>query len=112
PITSENNFQLNKQLQYDYGQSFAQLQQINVPAVHDLGYTGEGVVICVMDARFNRLSHEVFASLDIIAAWVFVNGDAKVGDEGDMGTGENGSQTLSVIGDYKEDDLIKPAFNA
>jgi len=112
PITSENNFQLNKQLQYDYGQSFAQLQQINVPAVHDLGYTGEGVVICVMDAGFNRLSHEVFANLDIIAAWDFVNGDPNVGDEGDMGTGSHGTQTLSVIGGFKEGDLIGPAFNA
>jgi serine protease AprX len=34
---------------FDYGDSYSQLQQINVPAVHDLGYTGQGITICLMD---------------------------------------------------------------
>ena len=60
---------------YDYGDSYAQLQQINVPAVHDSGFTGQGITICVMDAGFNRLSHDAFLSMNIIAAWDFVNND-------------------------------------
>lgn len=103
---------LNKQFSYNYGPSLTQVQQINVPEVHDLGYTGQGVTICVMDAGFNRLSHQAFSNMNIIAAWDFVNGDPNVGDEGDMGEGSHGTQTLSTIGGFFEGELIGPAFNA
>jgi serine protease AprX len=96
----------------DYGDSFTQLQQINVPAAHDSGFTGQGVTICVMDAGFNRLSHDAFLSMDIIATWDFVNNDPNVGDEGDMGEGSHGTQTLSTIGGYAPGHLIGPAFNS
>jgi serine protease AprX len=96
----------------DYGTSFTQVNQINVPAVHDLGYTGQGVIICSMDAGFNNLAHEVFDSLNIIATWDFVNGDPNVGDEGDMGSGSHGTATLSTIGGFKEGQLIGTAFGS
>jgi len=113
-----SNSQLNKLKQpenvytLDYGNSFTQLQQINVPAVHDLGYSGQGVTICVMDAGFNRLSHEAFASMTIIAKWDFVNNDPGVGDSTDMGSGSHGTQTLSTIGGFKLGSLIGPAFGS
>ena len=96
----------------DYGDSYTQLQQINVPAAHDSGFTGQGITICVMDAGFNRLSHDAFLSMDIIAAWDFVNNDPNVGDESDMGEGSHGTQTLSTIGGYAPGHLIGPAFNS
>jgi hypothetical protein len=95
---------------YNYGASFTQLQQINVPAVHDLGYKGQGVVVGVLDAGFNNLPHEVFANMDIIAMYDFVNNDPDVGDGNDMGDGSHGTQTLSTIGGFKEGKLIGPAF--
>lgn len=97
---------------YDYGSSYLQLQQINVPSVHDSGYTGQGVTICVMDAGFNRLSHDAFLSMNIIAAWDFVNNDPNVGDQNDMGEGSHGTMTLSNIGGFAPGSLIGPAFNA
>jgi len=97
---------------FNYGNSFTQLQQINVPALHDLGYFGQGVTICLMDAGFNRLTHEAFNTMNIIAAWDFVNGDSNVGDENDMGSGSHGTETLSTIGGFKEGKLIGPAFGA
>ncbi len=45
---------------FNYGQSFTQLNQINVPAVHDMGYTGQGITICSMDAGFDNLEFESF----------------------------------------------------
>ena len=45
---------------FDYGNSSSQVQQINVHEVHNLGYTGQGVTVCVMDAGFNRLSMKFF----------------------------------------------------
>lgn len=97
---------------YDYGDSYAEMEQINVPAVHDMGYTGQGVTICVMDAGFNRLSHVAFDSMNIIAAWDFVNNDPNVGDQADSGSGTHGTMTLSTIGGYAPGNLVGPAFSA
>jgi len=96
----------------NYGRSFNQLNIIKVPQVHNLGYNGSGVTICVMDAGFNNLAHVVFDSMNIIAAWDFVNGDPNVGDEGDMGNGSHGTNVLSVIGGYSPGNLIGPAYKS
>lgn len=96
----------------DYGQSFIQLNQITVPAVHDLGFSGAGITICLMDAGFDRLSHQVFSSMNIIAAWDFVNGDANVQNHGDMGDGSHGTSTLSTIGGFYEGQLIGSAYGS
>ncbi len=97
---------------YDYGASYDQLQQINVPAVHDMGYTGQGVTVCLMDAGFSRLSHDAFQSMNIITAWDFVNNDPNVGNQADSGDGSHGTETLSTIGGYAPGHLIGPAFNS
>ena len=99
-------------LMLDYGPSFTQNDQINVPAVHELGYTGSGVVIAVFDTGFNRLSHESFAQMDIAGTWDFVNNDSDVGDDIDMGFGRHGTNTLSTIGGFSEGNLIGPAYGA
>lgn len=96
----------------NYGQSYTQLNLMQVPAVHDLGFDGSGITICVMDAGFNNLAHVAFDSMNIIAMWDFVNGDPNVGDEGDMGTGSHGTNTLSVIGGYAPGNLIGPAYRS
>jgi subtilisin family serine protease len=92
---------------YDYGPSFTQLNQINVPAVHDMGYTGHGITICSMDAGFDNLAHEVFDSMNIIAMWDFVDNDPDPSQGGSHGT-----STLSTIGGFKEGKLIGPAFDS
>ncbi|MCU0405984.1 MAG: hypothetical protein MUE64_03265 [Ignavibacteriaceae bacterium] len=87
----------------NYGQSFTQLNQITVPQVHDLGYTGTGVTICMMDAGFDRwTTHQVFNTMNVIATWDFVNGDPDVEDGADMGEGSHGCATLSLIGGFFE----------
>ena len=97
----------------NYGQSFTQLNQITVPQVHDLGYTGAGVTICMMDAGFDLwTTHQVFSTMNVIATWDFVNGDPDVEDGTDMGEGSHGCATLSLIGGFFEGQLIGPAFGA
>lgn len=114
-----NNLQLEKYSpqpngihSFSYGASFDQLNIMEVPQVHDLGYSGAGITICVMDAGFNNLGHQVFNNINIVDAWDFVNGDPNVGDEGDMGSGSHGTYVLSVIGGFFEGELIGPAFGA
>ncbi|TQV75050.1 S8 family serine peptidase [Aliikangiella marina] len=96
----------------EYGNSFTQNNQINVPEVHDMGLSGNGVVIAVFDSGFNRLSHESFSQMDIAGMWDFVNNDGNVADESDMGTGSHGTNTLSVIGGFSPGILIGPAYGA
>jgi subtilisin family serine protease len=96
----------------DYGTSLGQLQQIGVPAVHDMGLHGEGVVVAIFDAGFSNLAHEAFSTLAIAARHDFVNGDDDVGDGSDQGEGSHGTETLSVLGGFKEGQLVGPAYAA
>ncbi len=91
----------------NYGASFGQLSQINVPAVHDLGYTGQGVLIANFDAGFSNLTHEVFNTMTIVARKDFVTGQSNV-----VAPHSHGTLTLSTVGGFKEGQLIGPAFNA
>jgi serine protease AprX len=108
-VLSSGSF--NSTTSLDYGSSLAQLLPQQIPAVHDLGFNGEGVFICLMDAGFNNLAHEVYDSLDLVATWDFVNNDPDVGDGG-MGTGSHGTATLSVIAGYKPGSLIGTAYKS
>lgn len=101
---NESNSQPKGIHTYNYGSSFTQMNQVNIPAVHDLGYKGQGVTICVMDAGFSNLTHEAFSTMNIVAKWDFV------GNDPDVGGHSHGTNTLSVIGGYKEGKLIGPAF--
>jgi hypothetical protein len=81
----------------DYGRSWTQNQLVNVPAVHDRGYRGRGVLIGVQDTGFNNLNHIAFAGINVVAAYDFLNNDNNVTDHGDHGSGSHGTRTLSVI---------------
>ncbi len=102
----------SSRLTIDYGGSFGQLEQINVPAAHDMGLDGEGIVIAVFDTGFKNLRHEAFGHLDIQARWDFVNGDRAVGNNRDLGDGSHGARVLSVLGGYEEGELVGPAYAA
>ncbi|MDP4191181.1 MAG: S8 family serine peptidase [Bacteroidota bacterium] len=97
----------------NYGSSFTQLQQINVPTVHALGYSGKGVTVGVFDAGFSNLAHEVFSKMKILAKWDFVNNGPNVGDAPNLkGEGSHGTATLSAVGGFKDSKLIGPAYEA
>ncbi len=96
----------------DYGTSYDQVAMIGVPALHDMGLHGEGVVIAIFDAGFNNLAHEAFASLQIAARHDFVNHDDDVGDGADHGEGSHGTMTLSTLAGFKPGQIIGPAYAA
>jgi hypothetical protein len=97
----------------NYGPSLTQDQQINIPALQNLGYNGQGVTICMMDDGVTLLSHKAFASMHIIATYDFVNHRVYIGDgQGGMGIGNHGTETLSTIGGYYPGVLIGPAYGA
>ena len=100
---------LNTTHTYDYGPSFSEMDQIKIPDVHDKGYKGTGIIICVMDAGVSNLQHEVFNNIKIEAQYNFLNNTTTFTSQPDW---EHGTYTLALIGGFKQGQLIGPAFNA
>jgi len=100
-----------------YGYASEQLHQINIPAVHDLGFTGEGIEIGILDTGFVR-THEAFNEpgheVQILDEWDFINNDPNVGKEpGDpSGQHRHGTYILGTLGAYKPNTLVGGAYDA
>ncbi|HOX25994.1 MAG TPA: S8 family serine peptidase [Candidatus Krumholzibacteria bacterium] len=96
-----------------YGGSLAGLEQINVPPVHELGVTGQGVVIGLLDSGF-RTTHEALAGISVLARHDFVQDDDVV--ENEPGDGPNqhdhGTRTLSLVAGFRAGRLAGAAFGA
>ncbi len=97
----------------DYGLSLAALEQIGVPAVHELGIHGQGVVIGMLDTGF-RTTHESLQHLPVLAAHDFINDDDIVDNEpGDpLNQHRHGTLTLSTVAAFHAGSLVGPAFGA
>ncbi|MBT4728745.1 MAG: S8 family serine peptidase [Bacteroidetes bacterium] len=66
-----------------YGQSYNQIKMLNGHLLHEKGYNGDGVVIAIIDAGFNRIDSldafsYLFANNRILATHDFVDGDDQV----------------------------------
>ena len=97
----------------DYGSSFSQVNTINVPAIHDLGNSAQGVILGVFDNGFRLPAHEAFASMNILATYDFVDNKVSVTPSNpSTNFGDHGVYTLATIGGYKPGALIGPAYGA
>ncbi len=100
---------------YNYGGSLPSAEQINIVPVHDLGLTGDGVVIGMLDSGFHT-THAALQHLDIVATWDFFHGDENVGYE--EGQDEipwqvdHGTKTLSVMTAFMDGEIVGSAFGA
>jgi subtilisin family serine protease len=98
-----------------YGRSLSQLAQINVPALHDSGYVGTGMLVCILDAGFNRYNtHEALRDQVIAPGYQrdFVQGDLDVtGPAGSLDYG-HGSAVLGCIGGAKPGAYVGAAYGA
>lgn len=83
----------------DYGLTLAQVTQIGVPALHDSGYTGAGVRICVLDDGFNHYdTHAALRGADVLATRDFVRGTDDPTDPADTTRSyRHGTETFSCI---------------
>ncbi|MEW5925760.1 MAG: S8 family serine peptidase, partial [Candidatus Zixiibacteriota bacterium] len=101
----------------NYGQSYVQNQMINVPAMHLLGYNGQGVIVAMFDGGF-RKSHTAFTEIvnegRLLDEWDFVFNDGNTQNEAeDTPTAQNhGTSTWSTLGGYEPGTLIGPAYGA
>ena len=100
-----------------YGLTKDQLEQINLIRLHQRGFTGNGIIIGILDTGFHR-GHEAFNQpghvVNVIAEWDFVNNDPNT----DMETGDDPSQhfhgtwILGCIGSYLPGTLVGGAYDA
>ncbi len=97
-----------------YGESYAQLAQIHVPELHDIGLSGEGVLITLLDTGF-FIDHPAFKHIlnsgRLKATHDFINGDDDVDDQDDNQRW-HGTAVFSVVGGFVEDTLIGGAYGA
>jgi len=111
PLQGKGLFDLN------YGASYSQLQQLNIPAVHNIGYYGQGVIVCMMDTGY-RKNHLAFqAALSegrVLAEWDFINNDGNTQNEPGDPSGQHyhGTLTWSTLGGAADGNLYGPAYGA
>jgi serine protease AprX len=115
PPAPSTQYRSSSLLDLNYGPSLGQVQLINIPAVHNTGNYGQGIVVGVFDNGFRLLNHEVFDSLRtrILATYDFVDHKVSVvPNDSRTNFGAHGVVTLSTLGGYKPGELIGPAFGA
>ena len=99
--------------QMDYGPSYNQLALMNVPALHDLGYSGEGITVLMLDTGFYK-DHEAIRPERILAEHDFLENDGETQnetpDEYKYGQHNHGTCTYTALGGYSPGRLIGPAY--
>ena len=98
----------------EYGFSWNQNNIINLPAVHSLGITGEGVLIGFLDTGFKTDEHECFKNTAIKATYDFINSDTSVFSEvnEDFKQNVHGTSVFSMCAGYDPGFLIGASFNS
>ncbi len=110
--------------EFNYGNSKTQDSLIAIDIAHNHGYFGEGVRIGIFDTGFwvdstrfealGAVSRNIIDTYDFIGTFYKDTLDTIVGPElGDPpGQIDHGTSMLSLIGGFKDNELIGPAFNA
>ena len=113
---------------FNYGPSYTQDELIKIPEVQAKGIDGNGVIIGLLDSGFRWKTHESLEARKVIAEYDFVFDDSvtanqdsvivtpdsgKVINVGDIpGQDTHGTNVFSIIGGFKQGEIIGPAFNA
>lgn len=110
PAETDARFQAVRATGLDYGPSFVQLNQLHVPELHDLGLTGNGVLVALFDTGFS-LDHVAFDSLRtrVEARRNFLRDETGFTELEDSG---HGTVVLGTVGGYAPGHLVGPAYGA
>jgi serine protease AprX len=99
----------------NYGLNTAAVQQLNVPAVHDSGYIGTGVLVCIIDDGFNfHYTHEALAPVVIAPGFErdFVDSDWSAQDTVGFTCCTHGAEVMGCIAGNKPGTYVGTAPGA
>jgi serine protease AprX len=96
-----------------YGATTAALRELNIPVLHELGFTGTGVRVGIIDSGF-FLSHESLAGRLVAAQFDFINRRPGVGNQpGDaVDQARHGTAVMSLFGGFAPGRLVGGAYSA
>jgi len=99
----------------DHGLTAGMLQQMNVPAVHDSGYIGTGVLVCILDDGFNyHEKHEALRNVVIAPGRQrdFTQGDTIVTDTTSLSGLRHGTYVMGCIAANRMGTYVGSGFGA
>ncbi len=110
----DGNLSLLSSHSYDYGNSFNQYDLSGIPALHDKGIKGEGVIIGILDTGFDWEKPESIKERDVIAEYDFVFHDSVTANQeyDHPAQSSHGTGVFSIIGGFTNHKLVAPAFGA
>jgi serine protease AprX len=97
-----------------YGDSFFQNSLMSSDLLHNIGITGDSIIIGVLDNGFKWRNHNATKFSNVIAEFDFVQLDSVTSNQGDDPSNQDGHGTLvfSTIAGYYPGKLIGTASNA
>ena len=107
-------------LKYNYGPSYWQNAQINVPILHYCGITGWGATVGMCDNGFNWRNHQALRTRKVLGEydWIFKDDSVQYQSPPNQHPGDqydqdgHGTSTMSTLGGFYNGQLIGPAFDA
>ncbi|MBI1798462.1 MAG: S8 family serine peptidase [Candidatus Eisenbacteria bacterium] len=100
---------------FNYGLNAAAVAQLDVPAVHDSGYIGTGVLVCIIDDGFNyHNKHEALRNAVVPPGFErdFVDGDSSAQDTVGFTCCNHGTWVMGCIGGNKSGSYVGTAPGA
>ena len=95
---------MSRMVSFNYGNALNQTTMININALHDLGFSGQGMIITVIDGGFEDADimpcfDSLFLQGRLITTWDFVSNDANVYDDNWHGSSVLSTMAANVPGD-------------
>lgn len=111
-ITKEKGQKTNFTSMIDYGVSESGMGLLGISDMHELGYTGDGVLIAILDGGFqNAGSVSYFSDLrtngGIVSTYDFVDQEIDVYDDH-----QHGTSVMSLLAAYDEGTIVGTAYDA
>jgi serine protease AprX len=110
----ESQNKLDTQIEYNYGSSLNQIQQLEADQMHKDNFTGKGVLIAIFDGGFPNVDKidalkAVFETKRVLDTWDFVSKDKTVTEATED---QHGTLVMSCIGANQTGRLIGTAPDA
>lgn len=113
---------------YNYGSSYEQISQLGINKLHNIGYTGRGVLIAIFDTGVklvretdedgyvDRPTHLSLKDVSILHTYDFIADTDYIGmydgSSEELIQLDHGTKILSLVGGYRNAELVSPAFGA